>query len=91
MEVTIKYQGQQGKRVKVEGAVCMGSWGSQCFMAGRHYKWALSQMFDVKGYSAVIIVEDDLDIAPVRAGMQMQYPCFRAQYLRMHAVTAPLP
>ena len=30
----------------------------------RHYRWALSQVFDVLFYSAVIIVEDDLEIAP---------------------------
>ena len=32
----------------------------------RHYKWALSQVFDVLNYESVIIVEDDLDISPVR-------------------------
>ena len=30
----------------------------------RHYKWALTQMFDVRNYPYVIIVEDDLDVAP---------------------------
>eukprot|EP00730_Choanoeca_flexa_P018733 TRINITY_DN9126_c0_g1_i3.p1 TRINITY_DN9126_c0_g1~~TRINITY_DN9126_c0_g1_i3.p1 ORF type:complete len:499 (+),score=96.07 TRINITY_DN9126_c0_g1_i3:95-1591(+) len=34
------------------------------YKIARHYKWALTQMFDVKGYDSVIIVEDDLDIAP---------------------------
>eukprot|EP00045_Choanoeca_perplexa_P008304 m.76694 g.76694 ORF g.76694 m.76694 type:complete len:497 (-) comp14441_c0_seq10:1089-2579(-) len=34
------------------------------YKIARHYKWALTQMFDVKGYGAVVIVEDDLDIAP---------------------------
>ncbi|CAH8849089.1 unnamed protein product [Trichobilharzia szidati] len=29
-----------------------------------HYKWALDQMFLVRNFSAVIIVEDDLDLAP---------------------------
>lgn len=30
----------------------------------RHYRWALSQVFDRMKYTAVIVVEDDLDIAP---------------------------
>eukprot|EP00056_Hartaetosiga_gracilis_P006426 m.96550 g.96550 ORF g.96550 m.96550 type:complete len:481 (-) comp12470_c0_seq1:50-1492(-) len=30
----------------------------------RHYGWMLKQVFDVKQYEAVIIVEDDLDVAP---------------------------
>ncbi|EDQ86324.1 uncharacterized protein MONBRDRAFT_28515 [Monosiga brevicollis MX1] len=42
--------------------------GHQSFVGyykiSRHYKWALTQMFDVKHYDAVIIVEDDLEIAP---------------------------
>ncbi|KAK4471199.1 hypothetical protein MN116_004649 [Schistosoma mekongi] len=29
-----------------------------------HYKWALDQIFLMRNYSAVIIVEDDLDLAP---------------------------
>ncbi|TNN20612.1 Alpha-1, 3-mannosyl-glycoprotein 2-beta-N-acetylglucosaminyltransferase isoform 2 [Schistosoma japonicum] len=29
-----------------------------------HYKWALDQIFLIRNYSAVIIVEDDLDLAP---------------------------
>ena len=32
----------------------------------RHYKWALTQMFEQRGFDSVIILEDDLDIAPVR-------------------------
>ena len=34
------------------------------FKLSRHFKWALGQAFDVLGYDAVIIVEDDLEIAP---------------------------
>lgn len=34
------------------------------YKIARHYKWALSQIFQVLNYSAVIIVEDDLDVAP---------------------------
>ncbi|KAK3095030.1 hypothetical protein FSP39_009364 [Pinctada imbricata] len=34
------------------------------FKISRHYKWALNQIFNVFNYSAVIIVEDDLDISP---------------------------
>lgn len=30
----------------------------------RHYKWALTQVFDRLKYTAAIVVEDDLDIAP---------------------------
>lgn len=33
------------------------------FKLARHYKWALSQVFDVMHYDAVIIVEDDLEVA----------------------------
>ena len=34
------------------------------FKIARHYGWALDQMFFQLGYDTVIIVEDDLDIAP---------------------------
>lgn len=34
------------------------------FLIARHYRWALNQMFQKFEYEAVIIVEDDLDIAP---------------------------
>lgn len=34
------------------------------YMIARHYKWALNQVFHHFNYSAVIIVEDDLDISP---------------------------
>ncbi|XP_050398754.1 alpha-1,3-mannosyl-glycoprotein 2-beta-N-acetylglucosaminyltransferase [Patella vulgata] len=34
------------------------------YKIARHYKWALNQVFLVYNYSAVIIVEDDLDISP---------------------------
>lgn len=30
----------------------------------KHYRWALSQMFDVHGHEQVIILEEDLEIAP---------------------------
>lgn len=30
----------------------------------RHYKWALTQVFDRMKYAAAIVLEDDLDIAP---------------------------
>ncbi|KAH9492834.1 Alpha-1,3-mannosyl-glycoprotein 2-beta-N-acetylglucosaminyltransferase [Bulinus truncatus] len=34
------------------------------YKIARHYKWALDQVFITFNYSAVIIVEDDLDISP---------------------------
>lgn len=34
------------------------------YKIARHYKWALSQVFETLNYETVIIVEDDLDIAP---------------------------
>ncbi|XP_052236937.1 alpha-1,3-mannosyl-glycoprotein 2-beta-N-acetylglucosaminyltransferase-like isoform X2 [Dreissena polymorpha] len=34
------------------------------YKISRHYKWALNQIFHVFNHSAVIIVEDDLDISP---------------------------
>nr|XP_022303833.1 alpha-1,3-mannosyl-glycoprotein 2-beta-N-acetylglucosaminyltransferase-like isoform X1 [Crassostrea virginica] len=34
------------------------------YKLSRHYKWALNQVFHTFNYSAVIIVEDDLDISP---------------------------
>jgi alpha-1,3-mannosyl-glycoprotein beta-1,2-N-acetylglucosaminyltransferase len=33
------------------------------YKIARHYKWALTQVFDVMKYKAAILVEDDLDIA----------------------------
>ncbi|XP_067941801.1 alpha-1,3-mannosyl-glycoprotein 2-beta-N-acetylglucosaminyltransferase-like [Watersipora subatra] len=33
------------------------------FKISRHYKWALGQIFDVMKYKAVIVMEDDLNIA----------------------------
>eukprot|EP00049_Salpingoeca_infusionum_P023851 m.14158 g.14158 ORF g.14158 m.14158 type:complete len:473 (-) comp6152_c0_seq2:1742-3160(-) len=34
------------------------------YKIARHYKWMLTQVFDKYKYDAVIIVEDDLDVAP---------------------------
>lgn len=34
------------------------------YKISRHYKWALTQVFEKFNYETVIIVEDDLDIAP---------------------------
>lgn len=34
------------------------------YKISRHYKWALNQVFRTMSYDAVIIVEDDLNIAP---------------------------
>ncbi|XP_062587402.1 alpha-1,3-mannosyl-glycoprotein 2-beta-N-acetylglucosaminyltransferase-like isoform X2 [Saccostrea cucullata] len=34
------------------------------YKLSRHYKWALNQVFHTYNHSAVIIVEDDLDISP---------------------------
>ncbi|KAL4216609.1 mannosyl (alpha-1 3-)-glycoprotein beta-1 [Mactra antiquata] len=34
------------------------------YKISRHYKWALNQVFHMFNHSAVIIVEDDLDISP---------------------------
>ncbi|XP_052786511.1 alpha-1,3-mannosyl-glycoprotein 2-beta-N-acetylglucosaminyltransferase-like isoform X2 [Mya arenaria] len=34
------------------------------YKISRHYKWALNQIFHTFNHSAVIIVEDDLDISP---------------------------
>ena len=33
------------------------------YKISRHFKWALSQVFDVMGYKTVIVVEDDLIVA----------------------------
>eukprot|EP01112_Ceratiomyxa_fruticulosa_P010598 TRINITY_DN2812_c0_g2_i1.p1 TRINITY_DN2812_c0_g2~~TRINITY_DN2812_c0_g2_i1.p1 ORF type:complete len:435 (+),score=45.79 TRINITY_DN2812_c0_g2_i1:177-1481(+) len=30
----------------------------------RHYKWALSQIFDIMNFGSVIIVEDDMEVSP---------------------------
>jgi len=35
------------------------------YKIARHFRFALAHMFDVLHYDSVIIVEDDLDIAPV--------------------------
>lgn len=34
------------------------------FKLSRHYKWALTQAFDIMQYDTIIIVEDDLEVAP---------------------------
>ena len=34
------------------------------FKLSRHYKWALTQTFDIMQYDTIIIVEDDLEVAP---------------------------
>ncbi|XP_062619565.1 alpha-1,3-mannosyl-glycoprotein 2-beta-N-acetylglucosaminyltransferase-like isoform X2 [Saccostrea cucullata] len=34
------------------------------YKLSRHYKWALNQVFHTYNHSAVIIVEDDLDVSP---------------------------
>lgn len=34
------------------------------YKISRHYKWALTQVFDVLKHEAVIVVEDDLEISP---------------------------
>ncbi|KAG7174647.1 Alpha-1-3-mannosyl-glycoprotein 2-beta-N-acetylglucosaminyltransferase-like, partial [Homarus americanus] len=34
------------------------------FLIARHYRWALNQLFQKFNHEAVIIVEDDLDVAP---------------------------
>lgn len=34
------------------------------FKLSRHFKWALTQVFDVMHYDTVIVVEDDLEVAP---------------------------
>ncbi|GAA6102954.1 alpha-1,3-mannosyl-glycoprotein 2-beta-N-acetylglucosaminyltransferase a [Tachysurus ichikawai] len=34
------------------------------YKISRHYRWALNQVFNTFSYSAVIIVEDDLEVAP---------------------------
>ena len=34
------------------------------YKLARHFKWALTQVFDVMHYDTVIIVEDDLEVAP---------------------------
>jgi alpha-1,3-mannosyl-glycoprotein beta-1,2-N-acetylglucosaminyltransferase len=34
------------------------------YKIARHYKFALSELFDVRGYEKVIILEDDMEIAP---------------------------
>lgn len=39
------------------------------YKISRHYKWALTQVFDVMEYNTVIVVEDDLDVG--------EYPKFK--------------
>ncbi|PNY10713.1 alpha-1,3-mannosyl-glycoprotein 2-beta-N-acetylglucosaminyltransferase-like protein [Trifolium pratense] len=34
------------------------------YKIARHYKWALGQLFDKHNFSRVIILEDDMEIAP---------------------------
>lgn len=34
------------------------------YKIARHYRWALNQIFNAFGYSNVVIVEDDLEVAP---------------------------
>ncbi|XP_075867377.1 alpha-1,3-mannosyl-glycoprotein 2-beta-N-acetylglucosaminyltransferase-like [Nelusetta ayraudi] len=34
------------------------------YKIARHYRWALNQVFNVFGHSTVVIVEDDLEVAP---------------------------
>ncbi|XP_034030085.1 alpha-1,3-mannosyl-glycoprotein 2-beta-N-acetylglucosaminyltransferase a [Thalassophryne amazonica] len=34
------------------------------YKISRHYRWALNQMFRTLSYSSVVIVEDDLEVAP---------------------------
>ncbi|KAL1255772.1 hypothetical protein QQF64_013833 [Cirrhinus molitorella] len=34
------------------------------YKIARHYRWALNQVFNVFAYSTVVIVEDDLEVAP---------------------------
>uniref|UniRef100_A0A3P9ABF5 Alpha-1,3-mannosyl-glycoprotein 2-beta-N-acetylglucosaminyltransferase n=1 Tax=Esox lucius TaxID=8010 RepID=A0A3P9ABF5_ESOLU len=34
------------------------------YKIARHYRWALNQVFTVLSYSTVVIVEDDLEVAP---------------------------
>ncbi|CAL1611686.1 unnamed protein product [Knipowitschia caucasica] len=34
------------------------------YKISRHYHWALDQVFRIMGHSAVVIVEDDLEVAP---------------------------
>jgi alpha-1,3-mannosyl-glycoprotein beta-1,2-N-acetylglucosaminyltransferase len=34
------------------------------YKIARHYKWALTQIFDIYSYKAAIIIEDDLELAP---------------------------
>ncbi|XP_062865956.1 alpha-1,3-mannosyl-glycoprotein 2-beta-N-acetylglucosaminyltransferase b [Trichomycterus rosablanca] len=34
------------------------------YKIARHYRWALNQVFNSFGYSTVVIVEDDLEVAP---------------------------
>ncbi|MPC23085.1 Alpha-1,3-mannosyl-glycoprotein 2-beta-N-acetylglucosaminyltransferase [Portunus trituberculatus] len=49
------------------------------FLIARHYRWALNQMFQKFEYEAVIIVEDDLDIAPdFYEYFSATYPILRA-------------
>lgn len=35
------------------------------YKIARHYRWALNQVFNIFGYSTVVIVEDDLEVGPI--------------------------
>ncbi|XP_050690667.1 alpha-1,3-mannosyl-glycoprotein 2-beta-N-acetylglucosaminyltransferase-like isoform X3 [Eriocheir sinensis] len=49
------------------------------FLIARHYRWALNQVFQKFEHEAVIIVEDDLDIAPdFYEYFSATYPILRA-------------
>ncbi len=44
---------------------CNHAFPSLILFHARHYKFALSEMFDRRQFRAVVVVEDDLDLAPV--------------------------
>ncbi|XP_071537365.1 alpha-1,3-mannosyl-glycoprotein 2-beta-N-acetylglucosaminyltransferase-like [Panulirus ornatus] len=49
------------------------------FLIARHYKWALDQIFQKFKHEAVIVVEDDLDVAPdIFEYFSATYPILRA-------------
>lgn len=43
------------------------------YKIARHFKWALTQMFEKMGYNTVLIVEDDLDIGNFLVGSCLHY------------------
>ncbi|XP_023665630.1 alpha-1,3-mannosyl-glycoprotein 2-beta-N-acetylglucosaminyltransferase b [Paramormyrops kingsleyae] len=49
------------------------------YKISRHYRWALNQVFRTLGYSTVVIVEDDLEVA------SDFYEYFRALYPILHS------